>query len=190
MPSFSIPTIAFDVSRMRMTTFSPYCAGSVATRRSIALAGGLRGDAAVLRDAALGDVEVGEDLDAGGDRGDRRRGHDRRLGEHAVDAVADPHLVLLRLEVDVGGAALDGLLDHPLDELDDGRVLAGRAEVHGRRREVVERALRLRRPDAGSSSSIVSISGAAPLPLPQFGSARRPTTNSMSAGEATAGRTS
>ena len=29
--------IALDESRMRMTTFSPYCAGSVATRRSIGL---------------------------------------------------------------------------------------------------------------------------------------------------------
>ena len=52
--------------------------------------------------------------------------HDRRLVEHAVDAVADPHLVLLRLEVDVGGAALDGLGDHPLHELDDRGVLAAR----------------------------------------------------------------
>ena len=54
-----------------MTTFSPYCAGSVATRRSIGLSVDLRRDAAVLRDAPLGDVEVGEDLDARGDRRDR-----------------------------------------------------------------------------------------------------------------------
>ena len=37
------------------------------------------------------------------------RRDDRRLVEHAVDAVADPHLLLAGLEVDVGGAALDGL---------------------------------------------------------------------------------
>jgi hypothetical protein len=73
-------------------------------------------------------------------RGDHGRWHDRRLLEHAVDAVADPHLLLLRLEVDVGGAALDGLGDDALDELDDRRVLARRAEVDGLRREVVERA--------------------------------------------------
>ena len=92
----------------------------------------LERDAAVLRDPALGDVEVGEDLDA---RGDGRDGADRDgrgLLEHAVDAVADPHLVLLGLEVDVGGAALDGLLDHPVHELDDRRVLAADAEVDRR----------------------------------------------------------
>jgi hypothetical protein len=37
MPSCSMLISAFDESRMRITTFSPYCAGSVATRRSIAL---------------------------------------------------------------------------------------------------------------------------------------------------------
>src|SRR5215218_7171880 len=84
-------------------------------------------DAAVLRDAPLGDVEVGEDLDPRRDGGDHGQRHDRRLLEHAVDAVADPHLLLLRLEVDVGGAALDGLGDHPLHELDDRCVLARRA---------------------------------------------------------------
>ena len=61
-----------------------------------------------------------------GDRADR---DGRGLLEHAVDAVADPHLLFLGLEVDVGGAALDGLLDHPVHELDDRRVLAADAEL-------------------------------------------------------------
>ena len=56
----------------------------------------------------------------------------RGLLEHAVDAVADPHLVVLGLEVDVGGAALDGLRDDPVHELDDRRVLAAGAEVDRR----------------------------------------------------------
>ena len=37
IPSCSMLIIALEESRMRITTFSPYCAGSVATRRSIAL---------------------------------------------------------------------------------------------------------------------------------------------------------
>jgi hypothetical protein len=37
MPSCSMLIIALVESRMRITTFSPYWAGSVATRRSIAL---------------------------------------------------------------------------------------------------------------------------------------------------------
>ncbi len=124
-----------------MTTFSPCADGSVATRRSIVLAVELHADAAVLRDALLGDVEVGEDLDARGDGGDRVRGHRRGLLEHAVDAVADAQLLLVGLEVDVGAAAVDGLLDDPLDHLDDRGVLAGGAERDRRLlAEVVERA--------------------------------------------------
>ena len=59
------------------------------------LAGDLERDAAVLRDAALGDVEVGEDLHARGDGRDGAAG-DRSAAslEHAVDAVADAHVLV------------------------------------------------------------------------------------------------
>ena len=72
-------------------------------------------DAAVLRQALLGDVQVAENLDA---RNDRRlkaldlRRH-RHLLQHAVDAVADAQLVFERLEVNVGGAQLDGVAAAP-----------------------------------------------------------------------------
>ena len=66
--------------------------------------------------------------------------HRGGLLEHAVDAVADAHLVVAGLEVDVGGAALDGLLDHPVHELDDRGVLPAGAEDDRRvLREVVQR---------------------------------------------------
>ena len=42
--------------------------------------------------------------------------------EHAVDAEADDERVLLRLEVDVGGAVLGGLEDDRVDEADERRV--------------------------------------------------------------------
>jgi hypothetical protein len=137
--------IAFDESRMRdLLAVLRRQRGDAQVDH---LAVDLGGDAAVLRDPPLGDVEVGEDLDPRRDRGDHGRRDDRRLLQHAVDAVADPHLLLLRLEVDVGGAALDGLGDHPLDELDDRRVLTRGAEVDGLRRQVVQRPRRaLRRP--------------------------------------------
>ena len=89
----------------------------------------LERDAAVLRDPALGDVEVGEDLHARGDRRDRGLGDDRRVAQHAVDAVADAHVAVLRLEVDVGDAAVDRLGDEAVHELDDRGVLARGAEV-------------------------------------------------------------
>ena len=61
-------------------------------------------DAAVLRQATLGDVEIGHDLDAR----DHRRGEParRRLDfmQHTVDAVAHDQTVFKRLEMDVGRA--------------------------------------------------------------------------------------
>ena len=54
-----------SLSRMRMTTDSPCTLGSVTTRRSTWWPSMRQPDAAVLRDAALGDVELGHDLDRG-----------------------------------------------------------------------------------------------------------------------------
>ena len=98
-------------------------------------------------------------------------GDDRRLLEHAVDAVANPHLLLLRLEVDVGCAALDGLADHALHELDHRRVLAGGAEVDRRGRQVVERPAAVAVAGRRLGELVVDRvgSGAAPPPLPQLG---------------------
>ena len=91
-------------------------------------------------------------------------GHRGGLLEHAVDAVADPHLLFLGLEVDVGGAAVDGLLDHPVDHLDDRGVLAADAEVDRRvLAQVVERRGGLGcavRGSASASSSLLGRDGA------------------------------
>ena len=82
-------------------------------------------EAAVLRHALLGDVELGHHLDARDDGavealGDRPHG---RL-QHAVDAVLHVHRVVLRLDVDVAGAALDGREDRRVDQPDDRAVVA------------------------------------------------------------------
>ncbi|MFG2040976.1 hypothetical protein [Dactylosporangium sp. NPDC048998] len=53
--------------------------------------------------------------------------------QHAVDPVAHAHVVLAGLEVQVGGAVDDGLLEQRVDVPDDRRVLAhGREVGHGR----------------------------------------------------------
>ena len=77
-------------------------------------------EAAVLRHALLGDVELGHDLDARDDRavellGDRPH---RRL-QHAVDPVLHVHRIVLRLDVDVARAPLDGGVDRRVDQPDD-----------------------------------------------------------------------
>ena len=93
-------------------------------------------DAPVLRDAALGDVEVGHDLDARDNARDHLLGHGGCFGEHAVDAHPHAHLagrpagrVGLGLVVDVRGAAFGGLRDDRVHELDDRRVVGRLAEV-------------------------------------------------------------
>ena len=51
-----------------------------------------------------------------------RRHH--RLGQHAVDAVADDGALLERLDVDVGGPRLDPLIDDQVHQLDDRGLFA------------------------------------------------------------------
>ena len=88
-------------------------------------------DPAVLRQPALGDVEVRHDLDAGGDgegQVARRRDH---FVEHAVGLDADAELVFERLEVQVAGVLLDRHQEHHVEQL------AHRCAV-GQRRDVVE----------------------------------------------------
>ena len=89
---------------------------------STCLAGDDGLDAAVLRDALFGDIHAADDLDAGDDGrvGVFRRGHD--FLQHAVQAHADAHLAFGRLDVDITGVDLDGVLDDRVDQLDDRRV--------------------------------------------------------------------
>ena len=96
----------------------------------------LAGDAArnppVLRQAALGDVDAADELDARRHRGKALA----RLGEahvqHAVHAHSDDEAFLLGFQVDVRSAGVHGLREEVVDEFDDGRLLrhlAQQAEV-------------------------------------------------------------
>ena len=86
-------------------------------------------DAAVLRQAALGDVELGHQLEAGDDGGLQFARRMLLAEEHAVDAVADAEFLLERLDVDVAGALLDGVGDHGVDQADDRRFARHVAQV-------------------------------------------------------------
>ena len=70
---------------MRSTTRSPARDGSVETRTSIGLPPSVSADAAVLRQAPLGDVEPRHHLDAADDQRRDVRRHPQRLAQHAVD---------------------------------------------------------------------------------------------------------
>src|SRR5690606_40825357 len=79
----------------------------------------LEDDASVLRQPALGDVEVAHDLQTS-DKGrtDLARQAQFFLAD-AVDAVANDDFFLPRLDVDVGRAQVVGVLDDAVGQLDD-----------------------------------------------------------------------
>ncbi len=86
---------------------------------------GVEADLAVLRLAALGDVELGHDLQARDQRAPVLRG-DLPVGDAVtVDAEADDRAALaaVGLEVDVGGARGVGIHDDLVGELDDRAVV-------------------------------------------------------------------
>src|SRR5438477_416785 len=89
------------------------------------LAGHLAPDPAVLRQPLLGDVEPGHDLDARGDRRLELLGRALGLAQHAVDPVADDHVLLAGLDVDVRRALLGGLEHQRVDPADDRRLVVG-----------------------------------------------------------------
>ena len=86
-------------------------------------------DAAVLRQALLRDVELGHDLDARDERVLQLHGQRHHVVEDAVDAEADAELLLVGLDVDVGGAALQRVDEQHVRELDDGRGVGRLAQV-------------------------------------------------------------
>jgi hypothetical protein len=128
------------VSRTRSTIFSPHSRQGGGAQVDGARVD-LDGDPAVLRYAPLGDVDIGHDLQPGDQRRLHVFGHRVDLVQDPVDAVAHPHAVLAGLQVQVGGAVDDGLLDERVDVPDDGRVFVDRRQVGDARRRLGAQAL-------------------------------------------------
>ena len=78
-------------------------------------------EAAVLRDAALGDIQLAHHLDARKNRGVPFLG-ERLHGvlQHAVNAVLHDDFGVARFDVDVAGAALERRENHGIHQADDG----------------------------------------------------------------------
>ena len=74
-------------------------------------------DAAVQRPALLDHVHAAEQLDARRHRAHHRQRHLVDGVQHAVDAKADRAHVAPRLEVDVAGTLVEGVLPQPVDDL-------------------------------------------------------------------------
>src|SRR5690606_5844940 len=62
-------------------------------------------------------------LESRGDLGGQRNGRLRDLGEHSVLSQSDSVKLLVGLEVNVGGATLDGVEHHLVDESNDRSVV-------------------------------------------------------------------
>ena len=111
-------------------------------------------DAAVLRQAALGDVQLGHQLQARNDGGLQLARRRFLIEQHAVHAEADAEFLLERLDVDVAGALFDGLRDHGVHQADDRRFAGHVAQVFEIcRRPAASSALRRRAPGARSRRS-------------------------------------
>ena len=80
-------------------------------------------DAAILRLALLRDVHRRHDLQARKHRTLDVLGQRLRLEAEAVDAEPDAHAIRHGLDVDVGRAGLQRLLEHLVHEADDRRVI-------------------------------------------------------------------
>src|SRR5206468_10639409 len=81
-------------------------------------------DTAVLGQAALGDVELGHELDARDQRCLKIAGRRVNVVQDAIDAIAHPQLFLKWLDVDVRGALFQSPSDPGIDQAED-RRLAG-----------------------------------------------------------------
>ena len=86
-------------------------------------------DAAVLRQAPLGDIQLGHELEAADDGGLEFARRRFLIEEHAIHAEAHAEFLLEGLDVNVAGALLDGLGDHGVDQADDGRLARHVAQV-------------------------------------------------------------
>ena len=90
---------------------------------------GLDLDTAVLRQAALGDIQLRHQLDARDHGRLHLAGRGLLVVEHAVDAVSDAKLFFERLDVNVAGALLHGLRDDGVHQADDRRFARHVAQV-------------------------------------------------------------
>ena len=86
-------------------------------------------DAAVLRQAAFGDIQRRHQLHARNDRGLQFARRRVLIHQHAVDAVANAEFFFERLDVNIAGALFDGLRDHRVHQADDGRLARHVAKV-------------------------------------------------------------
>src|SRR5690606_22485541 len=76
-------------------------------------------DASVLRAALFDHIHAAENLDAAGHRRDDGRRQLIDVVQHAIDAEAHLTDFATRLDVNIAGALIEGVLPQPVDDIDD-----------------------------------------------------------------------
>src|SRR5262249_199334 len=109
--------------------FLPMHRGQEGNTQIVVLAADLDAHAAVLRQAALGDVQAAHDLEPGGEGELHLLGRGSHVHQHTVHAVTQAHHAFEGFNVNVAGAVLDGLDENQVGQLDDGSLFAGRGEL-------------------------------------------------------------
>jgi hypothetical protein len=89
----------------------------------------LGGEAPVLGQPALRDVEPGDDLEPRHHREVQRARDLQEIEQEPVYAIADARAILVRLHVDVGGGVAGGAAQHVVHDLDHRRVVGLGAEL-------------------------------------------------------------
>jgi hypothetical protein len=77
-----------------------------------------------LRKALFGDVQLRHDLDPRSNRIAELHGRAHDVVENPVDAVANPELLLVRLDVNIAGALLNRRHQHDVDQANDRCLLS------------------------------------------------------------------
>ncbi len=88
-----------------------------------------RGEAAVLGEPPLRDIQPRDDLEPRHHRQVQGPRHLEEVEEQPVDSIAHSRSILVRLDVDVGGVVARRPPEHVVDDLDHGRVVGLRAEL-------------------------------------------------------------
>src|SRR5437588_2424979 len=77
-------------------------------------------DSTILRQAALSDIHLAENLNPGNKRGLHALGRAHDITQHAIDSVANFYFALVRLDVDITCSIAHGLGEDEVDHLHDG----------------------------------------------------------------------
>ncbi len=94
-------------------------------------AGDAQGDATILGQALLGNIEACHHLDT---RGDQRCQHPlgaQHFAHDTVDAQAHHHMTLVGLDMDIRGALLNGLGEQGIDETNNGGIVLALQQILG-----------------------------------------------------------